>query len=210
MFITFEGLDFCGKSTQAALLAKTLEQRGRNVIMLRDPGGTPISEKVRAILLDPKNKEMSMKAELFLFSAARTQMVSEIIRPALNEGKVVICDRFYDSTSAYQGYGRNLDVAEIEILNRIASNGTTPEVTLFIDVATDALIERQRSSGSSADRMESSGRAFFERVRGGYLSLVEKYPHRMILINGEPPVEMVQDQIWKVVSQRLTLRGINA
>jgi dTMP kinase len=203
MFITFEGLDSSGKTTQANLLVKRLEQEGRSVLFLREPGGTAISEKVRAILLDKKNVEMSMKAELFLFSAARTQLVSEVIRPAIKEGKIVLSDRFYDSTTAYQGYGRQLNLEEIHAINRIAVDGTTPDITLFIDVGMEELINRKRRSGSSVDRMESSGRAFYERVRQGYLEIAKESPSRVILIDGNQPVDTIQQDIWQIVSSRL-------
>jgi dTMP kinase len=204
MFITFEGLDSSGKTTQAVLLVKRLEQSGRKVLFLREPGGTAISEMVRKILLDNKHTEMSMKAELFLFSAARTQLVSEVIQPALKEGKIVISDRFYDSTTAYQGYGRELALDEIHAINRIATNGTSPDVTLFIDVAMEELINRKRLSGSSADRMESSGRAFYERVRQGYLAIAKECPSRVIPIDGNLPVEIIHEHIWQIIAGRLS------
>jgi dTMP kinase len=204
MFITFEGLDSSGKTTQAVLLVRRLEQAGRKVLFLREPGGTAISEKVREILLDNKHGEMSMKAELFLFSAARTQLVSEVIQPALKEGKIVISDRFDDSTTAYQGYGRELDIEEILTINRIATNGTTPDVTLFIDVAMDELIDRKIRSGSSADRMESSGRAFYERVRRGYLAIAKECPSRVIPIDGNQPVEVIHEHIYRIIAGRLS------
>jgi dTMP kinase len=204
MFITFEGLDSSGKTTQAVLLVKRLEQSGRKVLFLREPGGTAISEMVRKILLDNKHTEMSMKAELFLFSAARTQLVSEVIQPALKEGKIVISDRFYDSTTAYQGYGRELSLDEIHAINRIATNGTSPDLTLFIDVAMEELINRKRLSGSSADRMESSGRAFYERVRQGYLAIAKECPSRVIPIDGNLPVETIHEHIWQIIAGRLS------
>ncbi|MFI5251765.1 MAG: dTMP kinase [Bacteroidota bacterium] len=207
MFITFEGLDSSGKTTQAILLAKQLEQTGKQVVFLREPGGTVISEKVREILLDTKYHAMSMKAELFLFSAARTQLITEVIQPALREGKVVICDRFFDSTTAYQGYGRGLDLAEIHAINRISTDGTTPDLTLFIDVTMDELIQRKIRAGIKADRMESSGSEFYEKVRKGYLTLAGELPQRIIPIDGNKSTEVVHEHIWQIVSSRFSFKA---
>ncbi len=203
MFITFEGLDYSGKTTQAALLVKRLQQLGREVLLLREPGGTEISEKVRTILLDNRNREMSLKAELFLFSAARTQLVSQVIRPALQRGTIVVCDRFHDSTTAYQGYGRGLNLDDVHRINTIATDGTIPDVTLFIDIVPDEIIRRRSLAGQSADRMESSGREFYEKARQGFLSLAQMESGRFIVINGMDSVERIHGHIWNAVQQRL-------
>jgi len=203
MFITFEGLDYSGKTTQAALLVKRLQQLGREVLLLREPGGTEISEKIRTILLDNRNREMSLKAELFLFSAARTQLVSQVIRPALQRGTIVICDRFHDSTTAYQGYGRGLNLADVHRINAIATDGTIPDVTLFIDIVPDEIIRRRSLAGQSADRMESSGRQFYEKVRQGFLSLAQFESGRFVVIDGMDSVEIIHGHIWNAIQQRL-------
>ncbi|MGA2624006.1 MAG: dTMP kinase [Bacteroidota bacterium] len=203
MFITFEGLDYSGKTTQAALLVRRLQQLGREVLLLREPGGTEISEKIRTVLLDNRNREMSLKAELFLFSAARTQLVSQVIRPALQRGTIVICDRFHDSTTAYQGYGRGLNLDDVHRINAIATDGTIPDVTLFIDIVPDEIFRRRSLAGQSADRMESSGRQFYERARQGFLSLAQMESGRFVVINGMESVEIIHGQIWNAIQQRL-------
>jgi dTMP kinase len=203
MFITFEGLDYSGKSTQANLLVERLQKHGKEVIFIREPGGTAISEKIRDILLDKQHLELRQIAELFLFSAARTQVVDEVILPALKSGKVVVCDRFYDSTTAYQGYGRGIDLDDVQAINRIATSGTKPDLTFFIDIEIDEISIRQIAAGLSADRMESSGRDFFERVRNGYWELAEKESNRLIVVGGKQPVEVIHREIWDVVQQRI-------
>ncbi len=205
MFITFEGLDFCGKSTQAALLAQRLREAvgsppgGGGVLSLRDPGGTEISERLRALLLDRERMEMGDLTELMLFSASRAQLVAEVIRPALARGDVVICDRFYDSTTAYQGFGRGLNQETIRRLNAIAADGTDPDVTILIDVSVEEIERRKAEAGVRSDRMESAGRLFYERVREGYRELSRREAERIILINGMAPVERVQADVWRVV-----------
>jgi dTMP kinase len=154
-------------------------------------------------LLDKEHLEMTQKAELFLFSAARTQLVAEVIQPALREGKVVLCDRFYDSTTAYQGFGRGLDINEVKAINKIASHGTTPDLTLFIDVEIEEIIRRRHAANLSVDRMESSGGLFYERVRKGYYSILKEEPGRIILINGMRSIEEIHAEIWNLVRQRL-------
>ena len=203
MFITFEGIDYSGKSTQANLLVERLQKYGKEVVFLREPGGTAISEKIRDILLDKKHLELKQMAELFLFSAARTQLVSEVIQPALKSGKVVICDRFYDSTTAYQGYGRGIDLDEVHAINRIATMGTKPDITFFIDIEIDEIFRRQIAAGFSADRMESSGKDFFERVRNGYWQLAEKESDRFIVVSGKLTIEEIHKEIWGIVQKKI-------
>lgn len=204
MFITFEGLDSSGKSTQAVLLANRLKREDRPCLLLREPGGTAISEKVRTILLDRSHAAMTQKAELFLFCAARTQLVAEIIKPALKNGIIVICDRFTDSTTAYQGYGRGLGLDDVTALNKIAIDGTTPDLTLLLDVELDEIARRRRQAGLSDDRMESSGNRFFEKVRQGYRAIAANEPGRVVVIDGMQPVEHIQRVIWREVSKRFS------
>lgn len=202
MFITFEGLDSSGKSTQASLLVDHLKHDGKRVLFLREPGGTPVSEKIRAILLERRHGEISEATELFLFSAARAQLVDHVIVPALRDGQVVVCDRFYDSTTAYQGYGRGLPLKDIRSINRLATSGRAPDITFFIDVSIAELVRRRRDGGIVADRMESSGVEFYERVLNGYRSLAAEEPQRIIMIDGMQPVETIARQILQSIQQR--------
>src|ERR1051326_8607013 len=144
MFITFEGLDYSGKTTQASLLVERLKKLGHDVVFLREPGGTALSEKIRLILLDRKHIEITQKTELFLFSAARSQLVNDVIAPSLRAGKTVVCDRYADSTTAYQGYGRGLDLDEVKTINRIATAGTRPTVTVLVDVDASEIRRRRQ------------------------------------------------------------------
>jgi dTMP kinase len=207
MFITFEGLDFSGKSTQAKLLVQRLEQSKLRHIFLREPGGTAVSEKIRDLLLDTANDTISPWAELFLFSAARIQLVTEVIRPALDADTVVVCDRFYDSTTAYQGYGRGLSLEDIASVNAIATQGTTPDLTLFIQVDREEILRRKKASGASLDRMESAGQMFYDRVRDGYLALAAKFPHRFIVVDGMQSVDAIHQTIWDLFNSRHRTAG---
>lgn len=205
MFITFEGIDCSGKSTQATLLAKRLEQSGHQVVLLREPGGTTISEQVRGILLDNKHKEMDRITEFLLFSASRAQLVREVILPALHEDKTVVCDRFYDSSTAYQGWGRGINVEDVKRINHIATLGTVPDTTFLIDIPPSESLRRKRLMlGSTVDRMEGSGLAFYEQVRNGYLAIAESEPERFFLIDGMKSVEEIAREIWRIAKDRLT------
>ena len=182
MLITFEGIDGSGKSTQARKLAETLGERGATVRRVREPGGADLSERIRAILLDPE-VPIADRAELLLFSAARAQLVDEVIRPALDAGEVVIADRFYDSSTAYQGAGRGLaDPAYLDRFHEFVTGGLAPERTYLIDVPLE--VAASRRSRREADRMEASGEAFYERVRAGYLALAERHPDRILVLDG--------------------------
>lgn len=211
MFITFEGLDFSGKSTQAKLLVERLKNMptatgGHHMMVhfVREPGGSKISEQIRELLLDRKFPEMTDTAELLLFSASRTQLVKEVIIPALRRGETVICDRYYDSTTAYQGYGRGLDLRAIQTINRLATAGTDPDLTIFIDIPVEEVERRKHSAGLTFDRMESSGRDFYERARKGFLEIAAKQAHRFVTINGMASIENVQQQVWQEVEPRLS------
>jgi dTMP kinase len=212
MFVTVEGLDFCGKSTQAARLVEKLEtryvgvdQHWPAVRFLREPGGTLISERLREILLDKTHLEMTDLTELFLFSASRAQLVAEVIRPALQRGEIVVCDRFYDSTTAYQGYGRGLSIDDVCHVNAVATAGLKPDLTFFIDVSPDEILRRRTDAGFSPDRMEGSGRAFYERVRNGYEMLARGEPDRIVVIDGMGSIESVENRVWHVFSGRMSL-----
>jgi len=195
MFITFEGLDFCGKSTQVQLLEKYLIDKGNNVKIIREPGGTPISEKIRDILLDKKNSEMSIETELILFSASRSQLVNQIILPALKENYYVISDRFHDSSIAYQAFGRKINLGFVEELQQFVIGKAVPDLTFFLDISIDEVIKRKsKVKQIELDRIELSKMDFYKRVRNGYLYLAEK-EKRFRMINGELQIE----QIHKII-----------
>jgi dTMP kinase len=202
MFITFEGIDYSGKSTQAKLLVERLQQQGDDVMFLREPGGTAVSEKIRTILLDKKHLTMSQTAELLLFSAARSQLVQEIILPGLAERKIVVCDRFYDSTTAYQGYGRGLNLDHIRLINEFATSGLLPDVTFIVEIPVEEIARRRSLTGSSPDRMESSGENFYRKVFQGYRSIASAEPRRCVLLDGLHPVEQLHEKIWTIIQQR--------
>ena len=201
MFITFEGIDFCGKSTQVILLQKYLENKGGKVSIIREPGGTEISEKIRDILLDKKNHKMVMEAEIFLFSASRAQLVREKIRPFLDEGYYVISDRFHDSTTAYQGYGRGLPIESVEHINHVAIDKTIPDITFVIDIPGEELTRRKKlKHRSELDRIEVSHNLFYDRVREGYLTIAKK-EKRFRVIDGTKTI----DEIHSIVINELSL-----
>ena len=204
MFITFEGLDSSGKSTQAKLLAEELKEEGKQVVFLREPGGTGISEKIRSILLDRDHLEMDQLAELFLFSAARTQLVTEVIQPALSAGMIVLCDRFHDSTTAYQGYGRGLDLDAVKRINTVATKGLLPDVTFILDIPTSEIQRRRSRAKLDVDRMESSGLEFYEKVRKGYQAIARGEPKRCVLLDGSKPLQELREEIWSILSTKLS------
>lgn len=189
-FITLEGVDGAGKSTQARLLVRALEAAGHEVLALREPGGTAISEKIRALLLDPANAEMGDTCELLLYEAARAQLVYQVIAPALAAGKVVVCDRFYDSTTCYQAFADGLDRAVVAQANGLAVDGTRPQLTLVYDIDPDAAAER-RAERSGADRMEAKGLEFQRRVRHGFRTIAGEEPERVRLIDAAADIACV-------------------
>ena len=206
MFITFEGIDFCGKSTQVGLLRDYLLGQKKNVHLIREPGGTEISEKIREILLDKKNNAMVMETEIFLFSASRAQLVREVIRPYLQKGYYVISDRFHDSSTAYQGFGRGLSVDAILNIHNLAIGETIPDMTFFIDIPNDIAMARKKNiAHSDLDRIEVSDNTFYERVRKGYLYLAEK-EKRFRVIDGTQNIKQINTQI---INEIKSLEGIN-
>lgn len=202
MFITFEGLDLAGKTTQAQLLAKYLISKGKNVLTIREPGGTLVAEKIREILLNPKN-ELSPFAELFLFEAARADLVNKVINPALEKGTIVICDRFWDSTLAYQGYGRMLPIEFVEKCNYYAANGLTPDLTFFVDIPLDVLYKRAQAKAK--DRMEQEESSFLQRVINGFKTIAEKFPDRFKIIDGTQSVDYIHKKVISYVEQYLKI-----
>ncbi len=205
MFITFEGVDFSGKTTQATRFVEALKVcTNRRIHFIREPGGTRVSERIRQVLLDPATPELIPAAELFLFAASRAQLVAEVIRPALDRGDIVICDRFTDSTMAYQGYGRGIDLQAIHHINQLATAHTLPDTTIFVDISLEEVERRKIAAGVQVDRMENAGRAFFERVRNGYLTLARQEPDRFIRVDGAASVEEVERKIWDIIVCRDT------
>ncbi len=193
IFITLEGPDGAGKSTQVENIKSYFENAGREVVVSREPGGTPISEKLRNIVLDNGNAEMDDITEMLVYAAARAQHVSEKIRPALDKGSVVVCDRFVDSSIAYQGYGRNLgdQVAEV---NRYATGGLEPDVTFFMDL--DPEIGRSRIGKDVRDRLEQQKLDFHYRVYEGYKAICEKYPERVVRIDATRTIDEIKEDIY--------------
>lgn len=208
MLISFEGIDGSGKSTQARLLTDRLVREGWQALLLREPGGTRLSERVRSLLLDP-DLAIEPFAELLLFSAARAQLVSEQIRPALSRGHIVICDRFFDSTTAYQGAGRELeDVAWLRSFNLHVTRGLVPERTYLIHIDPDLAMERRlgrtpAEGMDESDRMESADRDFHQRVAAGYQVVARQEPERILVLDGTQSVETLHVLIWDDLRARL-------
>lgn len=182
LFITVEGIDGCGKSTQATLIAAALEAAGHDVLRLREPGGVKISEQIRAILLDPANAEMGDVCELLLYEAARAQLVHQVIRPALAAGKTVVCDRFYDSTTAYQAFADGLDRNMVSQANELAVDGCRPDLTLVFDLPVEDAL-RRRSDRAAEDRLELKGLEFQARVAAGFRAVAADEPDRVKLVD---------------------------
>jgi len=195
MFITFEGIDFCGKSTQIELLKSYLVEKKKKVRVIREPGGTEISEKIRSILLDKENSKMFMETEFLLFSASRTQLVREKIKPYLDEGIYVISDRFHDSSTAYQGYGRGISIEVILSIHKFAIGNTIPDITFFIDIPVEVAEQRRREKlNEHLDRIENSDKDFYLKVRNGYLVLAKR-ENRFRILNGTDNIANIHEKI---------------
>lgn len=208
LFITFEGNEGSGKSTQLRLLASHLRARGREPLVLREPGGTPIGEEIRHTLKhSAAGHAMTPEAELLLMNASRAQLVREVIRPALAAGAIVMCDRFYDSTTAYQGYGRQLELAKVEATIDFAVGDTRPDLTLLLLVSHELSEQRRRERelalGTASDRFERAEREFFERVEQGYRAIAQAEPHRVRLIGAGASASEVATEIWVAVEPLL-------
>jgi dTMP kinase len=200
VLVTFEGGEGCGKSTQIRLLARKLESAGMPVRVLREPGGTTVGEAIRAILLDPDNSGLDPHAELLLYEAARAQIVAEVIEPALDGGEVVLLDRFFDSTTAYQGYARDLPLDEVSRLNDFAAAGLEPDRTIVLDI--DAAAGLARATARTADRLEGEDLAFHERVRAGFLAIAAEHPERVVVVDASGSVDDVAERV------EAALRGV--
>ena len=195
LFITFEGIDGCGKSTQLARLAKTLTDRGLPVIVTREPGGTVIAEKIREILISTEHSEMVDECEILLYCAARAQHVREKIIPAIEQGNIVLCDRFQEATFAYQGFGRSISLEILSIINSYATGGLNPDKTFIFDLSVETSFDRMKKMNKLADRLEQNGKDFFERIRRGYLLMAENSPQRIVLLDGEQTIDTVSENV---------------
>lgn len=200
MFITFEGIDLSGKSTQIKLLEKYFNKRGKKVITVREPGGTLISEKIRDIILDREHLKMNFLTEFLLFSSSRSQLVNEVILPHLKKNYVVLCDRFFDSSTAYQGYGGGIDLKVINNINKIATGGLLPDKTFLINISIDESVKRKKIMGKSSDRIEQKKISYYKRVINGYLKISEKNKIRIKVIDGKKSVEDIHKEIIQSLS----------
>ena len=201
LFITFEGVDGCGKTTQMKLLSKYLQDKGYEVVITREPGAKGLGEKIREILLH-YDGEVSSRAESFLFLADRAQHIDKIINPAVENGKIVLCDRHTDSTIAYQGYGRGVDINELKMLNNLATGSRKPDFTFVFDIDIETSMSRV---GKEKDRMESAGIEFFEKVRNGYLEIAKREPERVKVIDSTRSIDVIEGDIRRIVNAELEI-----
>jgi len=202
LFITFEGPDGSGKTTQALLLISSLKKAGYPVLHTREPGGEPVAEKIRALLLAPHNR-ITPVAELLLYWAARSQHVQGVIGPALDRGAVVVCERFGDATMAYQGYGRGLDLSWIKKMNTLAAAGLVPDITILLDIAPRRGLKKVMEAKGCKDRFEQEHLAFHQKVRRGYLAIGRQEPRRIKIISGNKSIKTIQQKIEKLVRLKL-------
>ncbi len=206
MFITLEGPEGSGKSSQIGLLADFLRQQGFEVIMTREPGGTAIGDQIRQVLHDVANSAMSSPAELLLYSASRAQLVNELVRPALDAGQVVICDRYADSTLAYQGYGRSLNLPELQTITQFATGGLKPDLTLLLDIDVERGLARRVDGGEEMNRLDLEVVEFHQRVRDGYHQLALADPDRWVIVDADRSVTAVQADLQEIVLEQLKAR----
>lgn len=203
LFLTFEGPEGSGKSTQIELLADVLTAQGCDVLSVREPGGTSIGDQIRAVLHDLRNREMHPRAEILLYNAARAQIVEQTIKPHLARGGIVLCDRFADSTVAYQGYGRGLALADVRHIVAFATQNLTPDLTLYLDIEVEAGLARRRNSGGEWNRMDDQALEFYRRVRDGYRQLMAEEPQRWVVIDAARSVAEIQRDVRAVVENKL-------
>jgi dTMP kinase len=203
MFITLEGPEGSGKTSHIPHLVTYLRGQGYTVFPTREPGGTIISEQIRGILHDMKNAEMHPRAETLLYQAARAQIVEQVIKPRLANGEIVISDRYYDSTIAYQGYGHRQNLDEVRALVKYATGGLTPDLTILLDLEVEAGLRRKKKNGEEWNRMDDHELEFYQRVRAGYLEMVRQEPKRWAVVNSDQKWEDVQEELKKVIAGRL-------
>jgi dTMP kinase len=206
VFIVLEGPEGAGKSTQARLLAGRLRRDGHDVVLTREPGGTPIAEQVRAILLDQANCAMLPATEALLYSASRAQHVGDVIRPALERGAVVVCDRFADSTLAYQGGGRGLPMEELQAVQRLATGGLAPTLRILVDVPVEVGLWRRFGVEDEVNRLDVAGIEFHRRVRAAYLAMAAEDESSWVIVDGDDDIAVVEERIVQEVAQRTGLR----
>ena len=206
LLITLEGPDGSGKSLQADLLEKRLQAEGYSVVRSREPGGTPIGEAIRDVILNPDFQEMDSMTEALLYAASRAQHVAQKIRPALAEGRIVLLDRFLDSSFIYQGIGRALGIETVEAVNRFATGGLWPDITFMVYINFEEGLRRKKAQKGSLDRMEAQQEAFHRKVNEGYLTLTQRYPDRIVLIDGARSVQDVHQDIWDRTQKMLAER----
>ncbi len=204
MFITFEGPDGSGKSTQLRMLASALREEGIEVITTREPGGTEIGDQIRAVIMNMKNKAMDPRTELLLFNASRAQLVEELIRPALAAGKIILCDRYADSTMAYQGYGHGLDKDALRRLLNFATGGLKPDLTLLFDISAEAGLKRRQANHDEWNRMDDYALQFHERVRGGFLELAAADPERWTVLDADRDPGVIHAEVLDIVKRKLS------
>jgi dTMP kinase len=203
-FFTFEGIDGCGKSTQLTRVAAVLRSLGADTLVTREPGGPPVSEKIREILISPDNKQMYPETELMLYLAARAQHVREVIKPAVGKGQIVLCDRFEQATFAYQGYGRGLDMQFLKAANSYAAAGVAPDITFIFDIPVELSRQRLSQIGKGKDRMESEGPQFFDRVRQGYMDAASSSPAQIKLLDGSKGMDELTEEVLSVIKARIS------
>lgn len=203
MFITFEGPEGSGKTSQIVLLAAYLREQGYEVIQTREPGGTSIGDQIRAVLHDVANEEMQAVTELLLYSASRAQLVRELVQPALDAGKIILCDRYADSTIAYQGYGRRLDLQELHMLTQFATGGLKPHMTFLLDIDVERGLARRQVNGEEMNRLDLEAVSFHQKVRSGYHMLVEAEPERWVVVDADRSVNMIQEDLRAIIVEKL-------
>jgi dTMP kinase len=204
MFITFEGTEGCGKSSQMARLAEDLHQAGYSLFTTREPGGTPIGDQVRAILSDMQNTTMQPRTEFLLFQSSRAQLVEQELKPRLADGQLVLCDRYADSTVAYQGYGyQQLDLDQVRAIVHFATDGLKPDLTILLDVDVELGLRRKRQGGGEWNRLDDYEVAFYQRVRRAYLEMARQEPQRWVVVDATGPFDQVQAEIQRAVLARI-------
>lgn len=202
LFIVLEGIDGSGTTTQCKILTDKITRLGHPVVQTREPGGTPLAEQIRALVLDPKSQGIFDLTELLLYAASRAQHVNELLKPSISKGYHVVCDRYTGSTWAYQGYGRRIDLGLVAKVTQIAADGCEPDLTIYLDLPVGVASERRSKRGSKPDRLELAGEAFQERVASGYRELAGRDQAKALVVNGEKSTEAVENEIWVELTKR--------